>query len=661
MSDGFGSTEIRALPPLAAHRSLATRAASAVVACLVTIAPLGCGSASVHECFIRNAVDDRIERWAAINHLSGVTGAVLASHNLVGTAANDPAEAARVLESQLQAQPEPDGAFALAELSYQAGLLERSRSPRAAMASYRDAAALAWIALADPAVSRPDLAVRIHNGAVARLIRTAQSEGRRPGRNWRQVLDETGIVLRSTSPYLDPSRIADLRVAADLRVQGMEHVYHKGGLGVPLVAHRVISGDAPADGIQDVQDEFLPRDLRTGTTAVVSTAGQLLGGEWRKNPPTLTLLDSFGPQLQAIGAKELALADDRTTPLVSLLASRRLAMLEWTGLLDSGFEQKGLAAGLYMSRPYEPGKIPVVFVHGLVSSPRAWLQTINELENSPELASRYQFWVFLYPTGAPIPGSARQLRDSLQQVRDTVDPRHTDRALDDLVLVGHSMGGVLSKMMVQQTGPALWNAAITVPQDRFKASPELKQSLMELLVFEPLPFVRRVVFIATPHRGSPIADGPVGWAVSRLVRRPVEQAARIAEIEALNGRDVISRELHGASLNAIGNLRTDSPFLVALDRIPIDASVRYHSIIPLIPAFKNTDGVVEYRSSHVAGAASEKIVAGTHFSQQDPAVTREIRRILFEHVEAELAAREVTAPSLDGDTRRAEIVQPSRP
>ena len=635
---------------------LVSRSTVALAACLLAVALAGCGSVSVRESWLRNTIDDRVERWEAKNHLSGVTGSILVKHDLVALAANDPGAAARALETRLDAEPEPDGAFALAELSYQAALSLRPANSPSTIALYRDAAVLASLALAEPAVARPDLAVRIHNGAVARLVRASQSEGGRPGRNWRQVLDEQQIVVRAESPYLDPYRIAGLRVATDLRVNGMDHMYQRSGLGVPLVAHRVVAGQEPAPGIQDVQDEFLPRDLRTGTTAVLTAGGGLERGEWRKSPATLFLSDPFGPQYQAIGDKEFRLAGDLTTPLASLLGSRRLAMLEWTGLIDSGFNQNGPDAGLYMSRPYEPGKIPVVFVHGLVSSPRAWLQTINELENSPAINSRYQFWVFIYPTGSPIPSSAKRLRKALVRVRDTVDPPHNDAALDQMILVGHSLGGVLAKMMVQETKSALWDAAITVPQDRFKSPPELKQTLTELLVFEPLPFVSRVVFIATPHRGSPIADGPVGWAFSRLVRRPSEQAARMALVQALNGPDVITPELHRAALNAIGNLRTDSPILAALDRMGIEPAVPYHSIIPLIAPFNETDGVVEYRSSHVSGAVSERIVAGTHLSQQAPEVTREIGRVLAEHLAADTAVKSASSPRRDPATKRVELL-----
>src|SRR5262249_38762014 len=151
-----------------------------------------------------------------------------------------------------------------------------------------------------------------------------------------------------------------------------------------------------------------------------------------------------------LGARDVALASDRTTPLAAQVARGHLSTLEWLGLFESDFQRPG-ESGLYMMRPYEPGKVPVVFVHGLFSSPRAWTQTINELGNSPELDARFQYWVFLYPTGLPIPASAARLRDSLVDVRHSLDPAHKDQALDRMVLVGHSMGGILAKMMAQDS------------------------------------------------------------------------------------------------------------------------------------------------------------------------------------------------------------------
>jgi pimeloyl-ACP methyl ester carboxylesterase len=595
---------------------------------LLAIIPAGCVGITADDTRLANAIEDRWERLTRSNTLSAATGVVLARHGLLDRAAADPLGTAQALESRLVVQTEPDGALGLAELFYLAGLQHQGSSTLAAMAHYRDAAALAVVALSEPDGTRPDLAVALHNHALARLVRLTRARSIREDRKWRVLLEEQGLHLETSERYLDPDNIEDLRVASDLRVTGMDHVYFTPGLGVPLVAHRV--ADAQGDG--DRQDRFLPRELQTGTTAVIMPGGGLAGGRWRLTPAALVLFDPFVERALGLGARQVELASDRTTPLAAQVARGRLATLEWLGLFDSDFKRPG-DGGLYMMRPYEPGKIPVVFVHGLFSSPRAWMQTINELRNSPDLDARFQYWVFLYPTGLPIPASASRLRDSLVDVRETIDPAHKDQALERMVLVGHSMGGILSKMMAQDSGYTLWDAAITVPHDQFKAPPDFKTSLDHALVFHPLPFVQRVVFVATPHRGSPIANSLFGRTISDLVGRPIALARRMREIEDLNGPNVISRELRTQPLNAIGNLRTDSPILAALDHIAIRPGVPYHSIIPQIGGKKGgSDGVVEYGSSHLDRAESELIVAGTHSSQEAPPVTNELRRILLEHL-----------------------------
>jgi pimeloyl-ACP methyl ester carboxylesterase len=589
----------------------------------------GCLDVRAREPRLRNALDDGWECAQATAGLNvGVeTGAVLVRTGLLAQAQQDPAVAARLLESRLQAEYIPNGRLALAELSYHVGLVSQTKSPEESLAWFRDAASLAALALAESTGVREHAALEIHNHALARLIRISHSKDVAHGHNWKDVLAAQGITVQSSTDYLAPERIADLRIAGDYLVEGMDHIYCAPGLGVPLVAHRFGErSDSP-----DRRSQFFPREMRVAATAVLAPAASRAGDPAKPGEATLILYDSFRDQSHLAGTKSVVLAYDRTTPLAVQMARRDLVTLEWTGLFESDFERTGVDTGLYLLHPYEPGKIPVVFVHGLVSSPRAWLQTINEFRNSPELASRYQFWVFLYPSGKPIPTSAARLREALAEARDTFDPDQRDQAFDRMVLVGHSMGGLLSKMMAQDSELTLWNAAITVPRDQFKAPPELQKILDDVLIYRRRPSVSRLVFIATPHRGSPIADSRFGQVVSDLVKRPALLDERIAELEASNGPNVISPELRGHALNAVSNLRTDSPILAALNRIPINQGVPYHSIIPLIGGSLDTDGVVEYRSSHLEGAASELIVSGTHASQQDPAVIRELCRILQHH------------------------------
>ena len=240
----FGRRDSRARDGTEDRRLPTARLIPHLAAVLLVLAPGGCTGLRVREPVLRNAIADRVARLQATNQLSGASGAVLQRYDLVKTAAGNPAGAARALEKKLAVEPVHDGALALAELAYQAGLLERSRAARSKAAWYRDAAILATLALEEPGGSRPDLAIKIHNGAVSRLIRASQAEGQAVRTKLaRRAAKGRGSPSRRRASYLNPRQIADLRVVADLQVKGMDHIYQRTGLGVPLVAHRVVPLD----------------------------------------------------------------------------------------------------------------------------------------------------------------------------------------------------------------------------------------------------------------------------------------------------------------------------------------------------------------------------------------------------------------------------------
>jgi hypothetical protein len=265
----------------------------------------------------------------------------------------------------------------------------------------------------------------------------------------------------------------------------------------------------------------------------------------------------------------------------------------------------------------------------------AWGRVVNELRGDPALRARYQFWIYMYPTGNPFMLSAADLRRSLAEAREAVDPDHTDPAYDRMVLIGHSMGGLLSKLMIAESGDALWRLNSNQPFDRLVAKPADRDLIGRVFFFRPLPFVRRVVFIATPHRGSRLGSEFIGRLGDRLIRLPgpLEEAhkALIAE----NPPHFFTADFLEGVPSSIDELTFENPYLLTIDRLLLALWVEAHSIIGKVgngPLEASSDGVVPYSSSHLGWVASEKIINRTHFLQDEPETIEELRRILSLHL-----------------------------
>ena len=293
------------------------------------------------------------------------------------------------------------------------------------------------------------------------------------------------------------------------------------------------------------------------------------------------------------------------------------------------------AAGLSSVRPHVRGKIPVVLIHGLGSSPRSWARMIEGLEADPILRANYQFWTFGYRTGGPILYSASVLRRALLQARAHYDPDGSDPAFDRMVLVGHSLGGLLAKVMAQDSRSRLWETVSAQPSDRLDGPAQARASLREAFFFKPLPWVRRIIFIATPHRGSRLDRGATRALGTRLIRHGDPVLRAYASLLASNRPDFFRDTFREGLPTSVDQLTWDHPLLLALRDARIDPAVEYHSIIADrrdSPRAGGTDGVVSYASAHLDGAASELLIHGGHLCQDHPLVIRECRRILSEHL-----------------------------
>ena len=228
--------------------------------------------------------------------------------------------------------------------------------------------------------------------------------------------------------------------------------------------------------------------------------------------------------------------------------------------------------------------------------------------------------------------SAAELRSALRQAEHDLDPDKKDPALRQMVIVGHSQGGLLSKAMVVSSGDAFWTAWSREKFEDVKFSPETRALLQNAIYFEPLPFVARVIFIATPHRGSFLAESWLGMLARKLTNAPASLGKAAFELATLSDDPHLFRwRFHIET--SIDNMDWSNPGLRVLASLPIAPGVHANSIIPVesAPIETGDDGVVRYQSAHIEPAESELVVLGSdHSTQANPETIEEVRRILYE-------------------------------
>ena len=389
------------------------------------------------------------------------------------------------------------------------------------------------------------------------------------------------------------------------------------GVGGALVGVRIVNPPekfAPAKGI---------------TAPVTATL------DFHATDATLALRRPRKQPMASVEGKTRPLAANFSAPISYYQPPGNLLVVGlMAGLRSNRYIDK---TGLYFLQPYDPDRIPLVFVHGLFSTPFNWVQTINGLQADPEIRKHYQFWVFAYPTGNPILYSALRLREELAKV-DKLYPNHRP-----YVVVGHSMGGMLTRMQVITVTRAMWEKGLgETAKSIFRGNPS-DSLIVRATTFHANPRIKRVVFICTPHRGSEMASSGLGRFGTSLIALPLNIASAMKD--ALSSAELV--QLTGTSKrlpNSIAGLKPSNPALPVVNSVPI--TVPYHSIIGdrgKGDSPNSTDGVVPYWSSHLDGAQSEVIVPGPHGSCELPQTIAELDRILRLNLGLQSASRTTVA------------------
>ena len=374
------------------------------------------------------------------------------------------------------------------------------------------------------------------------------------------------------------------------------------GVGGALVGVRIVNPP----------EQFMPAK---GITAPVTATL-----DFHATDATLALRRPAKQPMTSVEGKTCPVAANFSAPIGYYQPPPNLLLVSLMAMLRSGHYME--KTGLYFLQPYDPDRTPLVFVHGLFSTPFDWVQTINGLQADPEIRKHYQFWVFAYPTGNPILYSALRLREELARA-DKLYPNHRP-----YVVVGHSMGGMLAHMQVVTATQAMWEKTLGQTAKSIFRQKSRDSLIVRATIFQANPRIKRVVFICTPHRGSEMASSGLGRFGISLISLPLNIATKMKD--ALTSADLV--QLTGSSKrlpNSITGLKPSNPGLPVINSAPI--SVPYHSIIGdrgKGDSPNSTDGVVPYWSSHLDGAQSECIVPGPHGSCELPQTIAELDRIL---------------------------------
>jgi pimeloyl-ACP methyl ester carboxylesterase len=493
---------------------------------------------------------------------------------------------------------------------------EQRSNPDVALSRDLDVAASSWAELKrNPANAQ---AKDLYNYSTARVISLLQFTNKLPYSGATTI--GTGshayrLTLGTDAKYAVDPRECHFVPADELAISGRDYSsrVHRDGIGAPVL----VRAEVPVAKARQLFLTSGSDKLYYGMTAVLEFEGKQV---------RLVIKDPLASDRTVIASHSYPLAADFTIGPAALLAYNRPQRLGFIRMIRP--EKYAYTARLVRIQPYDPNKIPVLMIHGLQDTPATWAPLLNRLRTDPEINKHYQFWIYSYPSGYPFPYSAMLLREELDRI-DKAYPNHKK-----IVLIGHSMGGLVSRLMVTDANMTFWNEFFGKPPEQVPMDPRDKQLLERGLIFRYRPDVSRVIFISTPHRGSIIASNWIGRIGVALVKLPVNMiklGASAGQYIVVSTDPSVQKTKKLRVPTSIDTLSPKNRFVRTMNRLPIADHIPYHSIIGdrgrgNTP--NSSDGVVAYWSSHLDGAQSEKIVPSGHPAHQNKQGMEEVDRIL---------------------------------
>lgn len=510
----------------------------------------------------------------------------------------------------------------------------------------------------------------IYNGASTELISYLYDNQQKnkvdtAGKKITTKMGETKVVIHlpnNPQTAKQYSQINKLTPTVNIQLKGLNSISKQAGVGVNYVAklngryqdtlqNRLQNDDENPNVKKDLTDPN-SRIFATGNiliTAVTQPTGNTQKQVLSSKQLNIYLYDPYQkPSTNILGAK-YPLTANFSASYGSWIEENQLEEVTYLNLLSQRGQQT--LPYLFMLEPYNPNKQVIIMLHGLASSPITWVTLTNDIFNDEALREHFQVWQVFYPTNMPMLENRYQIQTLIETAYQNVGANRTTAAGNNSVLIGHSMGGVISRLMLSNNDltkgltelndiPLNNNAARNASNDLFNSYQQPNQ-LLNRFKLNAIPQVDTAVFIAAPHRGTEFADLWFTRALRKIISMPVA-LSNILDNEA--GEELAKTPLGSLFLqNGASQLSDESAFMQLTDNVDIAGDVTYHSImgkldndlinrLELIETDQGSDGIVPYKSSHLEGAKSETILAGSHNIHTNPKTILQLRKILHEHM-----------------------------
>ena len=615
-----------------------------ILLCVLVLSISGCaGPYSAKKSHLTRFFKEHQENALNSNHASELTQQYLRLQNMTDLYEDDRSEFFVQFSDHILETHNPQAISAMAELSLLEGRKQSSHNKlEDAVASYLTSAETSYRYLLRSDLRTVDAAMnpsyrfitQIYNAAVAELVELYMKRES----TWVELssyqtshsLYEYALAKPSYEVW-DPAAFDELISAYEIKTKGLWNRYFSPGMGAAMIG--LI--DNPSEKVHWGELFAGQKAAYPVTVMLVFDAPQMQDSK-RHVKAELIFYNPLTLDHVTLEDQKIPLEIDYSSPLVIQLEHLDPSKMGLLGMFNS--DKNIDSANLFLLEPYNPDKIPVLMVHGLMSTPETWTNMFNDLRGCPEIRERYQFWFFSYPTGLPVLYSSSLLRQKLLDIQAQLDPNKSNANFNNAVLIGHSMGGLLSRCMMQQPETIYYDEFFSEPINKLSISKSSRELLEESLFFEPIPFFNRVIFISAPHRGAPMADKWYSKFANDMINLPGNltnaTTSLVSNTDSLNQE--IVKDHKKIRTQSIANLSKTSPFSIAYNKVPVRSDLPYHSIIGIRDAETGpgtSDGVVPYESSHIDFAVSEFLVHSDHQAPRHPDAVSEVKRILLLHLE----------------------------